>query len=91
MHLYANSMNILGKLQTLPTLNQTGAKRPAGVPRALTRRSFEFHFLGGDGSMAGQWDGDARRQPGGRNFHADVPVRVEEEEVEVVDPATFWG
>ena len=89
MHLYANSMNILSRLQTLPALSQPSTKRVTAARPASTRRTFEFHLVGSNGSMTGQWDGDARRQPG-RSFHAEVPVRVEEE-IEVVDPATFWG
>ena len=90
MHLYANSMNILSRIQTLPTLNQPPTKRPVAQRLAPTKRGFEFHLLGPNGSMAGQWDGDARRQPSRHSFHADVPVRVDEQ-IEVVDPATFWG
>ena len=91
MHLYANSMNILTRLQAAAafkpidiTPTTTSARQP------LVRSSFELHTLLGNGSMTGQWDGDARRQPRRNAQRESVPVRVEEE-VDVVEPATFWG
>ena len=91
MHLHANSMNILTRLQSTAVLKPSNVLQPAPkVRQPLIKSSFELHMLSRNGSMAGQWDGDARRQPGRNAFREEVPVRVEEE-VEVVEPATFWG
>ncbi len=90
MHLYANSMNILERIQQrLPVEQNETAQRAAAVRRTLVRTAFELHRLGGDGSMAGQWDGDARRQPGREPKRTERPVRAEE--VVPDEPVSFWA
>lgn len=91
MHLYANSMNILERIQQrLPVEQNETAQRAAAVRRTLVRTAFELHRLGGDGSMAGQWDGDARRQPGREPRRAEPPVRAEDEAV-LDEAVSFWA
>ena len=91
MHLHANSMNILERLQQrLPVEQSDTALRAAAVRRNLIRSAFEMHRLGGDGSMAGQWDGDARRQPGREPQRKPLPIRTEDEVV-LDEPVSFWA
>ena len=91
MHLYANSMNILTRLQAAAAFKPVNLAAPApDVRQPRVKSSFELHMISGFGAMGGQWDGDARRQPRRNAQRESVPVRVEEE-VDVVEPATFWG
>jgi hypothetical protein len=94
MHLYANSMNLLTRLQTtLPSEHTAAMRQAAEVRRTLAKRAFQLHHLGEDGFdgvMAAQWDGDARRQPGRNASRAPQAMRAKEE-VPVVEPVSFWG
>lgn len=91
MHLYANSMNILERIQQrLPVEQNETAQRAAAVRRTLVRSAFELHRLGGDGSMIGQWDGDARRQASREPNRERTPVRAEDEVV-LDETISFWA
>ncbi len=91
MHLYANSMNILERIQQrLPVEQNETAQRAAAVRRTLVRTAFELHRLGGDGSLAEGWDGDARRQPRHEPRRVQLPVRTEDE-VRLDETISFWA
>ncbi len=97
MHLYANSMSILERIQQrLPVEQSETAQRAAAVRRTLVRTAYELHRLGGDGSMScqseqnGQWDGDARRQPRREPQHVELPVRAEDDVV-LDETVSLWA
>ena len=97
MHLYANSMNILERIQQrLPVEQSETAQRAAAVRKTLVRTAFELHRLRGNGSMspdsgqAGQWDGDARRQPRREPRHLGTPMRAKDESVPD-ETVSFWA